>query len=163
MVEMEVFKLALEENSQSPIIILKDKKRQYTLPLWVGALEVMGISIVMNKISMPRPMAHDLILELLQKFGSTLLRAELIDMREGVYYAELVLQKGKKELRVDCRPSDAIALALSANVPIMADEEMLKTIFQPQNDFQAVLDDPESQKWTDVLANCSLDDIKYKL
>ncbi len=163
MVELEFFGLALDEHSRSPIVILKDKDERHVLPVWIGALEAMAISMVVNKVTMPRPMTHDLFLDVLQNFESTLVRAELVALRKGVYYAELVLQGGEKEVRIDCRPSDAIALALRGGVPIMARGDLLEAIAHPQDEFQAELDGPEARKWTDVLASYSLEDLKYRM
>lgn len=160
---MEVFGLALDEHSQSPIIVLKDKNEQHVLPIWVGALEAMAISMVVSGSAMPRPMTYDLLFDVLQHFESTLVRVELVSLREGIYYAELVLQKGKKQTRIDSRPSDAVVLALRGGVPIMAHVDLLRAISTPQDNFKAELQGPDAQKWTDVLARYSLDDLKYKM
>ncbi len=163
MVEMEVFGLALDEHSQSPILILKDKNEQHVLPIWIGALEAMAISMVLNKIAMPRPMTHDLFFDVLRNFKSSLVRVELVSLREGVYYAELVLQREKEQTRIDSRPSDAITLALRAGVPIMARASLLEENSEQQGNFQAELKDSDSRKWTDILARYSPDDLKYKM
>lgn len=164
MVDMIVFGLALDEESQMPILILKDKAEDVIFPIWIGAMEAMAISMALNKVAVPRPMTHDLILGILEKMSSRLEAVEIISIHEGTYYAELVLRVGEEELRVDCRPSDSIALALRANVPIRVSEEVIalnKTL--QKGVFQEVVKGEDSEKWTDILSKYSLDDIKYKM
>ncbi len=164
MVDMIVFGLALDEDSQMPILILKDTSEDIIFPIWIGAMEAMSISMALNKVAVPRPMTHDLILGILEKMESRLEAVEIISIHEGTYYAELVLQTEGGERRVDCRPSDSIALALRAEVPIRVSEEVIalnKTL--QKGVFQEVVKGEDSEKWTDILSKYSLDDIKYKM
>lgn len=164
MVEMIVFGLALDEDSQMPILILKDKAEDVIFPIWIGALEAMSISITLNKVAVPRPMTHDLMLNVLEKLSARLEAVEIVSIHEGTYYAELVLNVGGEERRVDCRPSDSIALALRAEAPIRVAEEVIalnKTL--QKGGFQEELKGEDSEKWTEILSRYSLDDIKYKM
>lgn len=164
MVDMIVFGLALDEDSQMPILILKDTSEDIIFPIWIGAMEAMAISMALNKVAVPRPMTHDLILGILEKMSSPLQAVEIVSIHEGTYYAELVLQAEREVRRVDCRPSDGIALALRANVPIRVSEEVIalnKTL--QKGVFQEVVAGEDSEKWTEILAKYSLDEIKYKM
>ncbi|GAB1410553.1 hypothetical protein MASR1M90_17070 [Desulfovibrionales bacterium] len=164
MVEMNVFGLALDEESQMPILILKDEADEIIFPIWIGALEAMAISLALNKVEMSRPMTHDLMMLLCVKLGATLTGVEIVAVREGMYYAELVLQTADGEKRVDCRPSDSIALALRARVPIRVAPDVIelnKTL--QQGSFQEVVKGEDSEKWTEILSKYSLDDLKYKM
>ena len=164
MVEMTVFGLALDEDSQMPILILKDTSEDIIFPIWIGAMEAMSISMALNKVAVPRPMTHDLILNVLEKLATRLTAVEIVSIHEGTYYAELVLASEGGERRVDCRPSDSIALALRAEVPIRVSEEVIalnKTL--QKGVFQEVVKGEDSDKWTDILSKYSLDDIKYKM
>ncbi len=164
MVDMIVFGLALDEDSQMPILILKDASEDIIFPIWIGAMEAMSISMALNKVTSPRPMTHDLILGILEKMGAKLDAVEIISIHEGTYYAELVLNSQSGPRRVDCRPSDSIALALRAEVPIRVSEEVIalnKTL--QKGVFQEVVKGDDSEKWTDILSRYSLDDIKYKM
>jgi hypothetical protein len=161
---MIVFGLALDEDSQMPILILKDASEDIIFPIWIGAMEAMAISMALNKVAAPRPMTHDLILGILEKMGAKLDAVEIISIHEGTYYAELVLNSQTGSRRVDCRPSDSIALALRAEVPIRVSEEVIalnKTL--QKGAFQEVVKGDDSEKWTDILSKYSLDDIKYKM
>jgi hypothetical protein len=161
---MIVFGLALDEDSQMPILILKDASEDIIFPIWIGAMEAMSISMALNKVTSPRPMTHDLILGILDKMGAKLDAVEIISIHEGTYYAELVLSSPSGPRRVDCRPSDSIALALRAEVPIRVSQEVIalnKTL--QKGAFQEVVKGDDSEKWTDILSKYSLDDIKYKM
>lgn len=164
MVEMLVFGLALDEDSQMPILILKDKAEDIIFPIWIGAMEAMSISMVLNKVAVPRPMTHDLILNMLEKMDSRLEAVEIVSIHEGTYYAELLIRTANGQRRVDCRPSDSIALALRAEVPIRVSEEVIALNKNLQKGgFQEVVTGEEGEKWTDILSKYSLDDIKYKM
>jgi bifunctional DNase/RNase len=161
---MMVFGLALDEDSQMPILILKDTSEDIIFPIWIGAMEAMSISMALNKVAVPRPMTHDLVLSILDKMQTRLEAVEIISIHEGTYYAELVLRGEGGERRVDCRPSDSIALALRAEVPIRVSEEVIalnKTL--QKGAFQEVVTGEDSEKWTDILSRYSLDDLKYKM
>lgn len=168
MVEMKIFGLAVDEKAQSPVLILKDEARDLALPIWVGPVEAMAISLAINAVETPRPMTHDLIGSVVAALSASLAAVEVVSLREGTFYAELVLRMqadGKEEIRrVDCRPSDAIALAARLNVPILVAESVLaeagtRTLESAKAEFSG----SERDKWTDELENLSPDELKYKM
>lgn len=165
---MKIFGLAVDEKAQSPVIILKDESRDLALPIWVGPVEAMAISLAINAVETPRPMTHDLIGRVVAALSGSLAAVEVVALREGTFYAELVLKTGEggKEgaKRVDCRPSDAIALAARLGVPILVAESVLaeagtRTLENARAEFSGA----ERDKWTDELENLSPDDLKYKM
>lgn len=164
MVAMQVFGLALDEDTQVPILILKSEKEDAIFPIWIGAMEAMAISMALNNFVPPRPMTHDLLLAVVEKLGLTLAAVEIVSVVDGTYYAELVLVRGEERTRIDCRPSDGVALALRAKAGIFVAPEVLaaSAAHVPQA-FHEVLTDESSEKWTEILAKYSLDDIKYKM
>ena len=109
MVEMRIYGLTLDAQSKSPVVILRDMDNDVMLPIWVGPMEAMAISLVLNKEHLPRPLTHDLFLLTLRGLKAKLRRVEIIDYKDGVYYAALVIYGQDGRIRVDCRPSDAIA------------------------------------------------------
>ncbi len=164
MVEMTVFGLALDDESQMPILILKDATDTHVLPIWIGAMEAMAISMAINKVAIPRPMTHDLVLNVMQEMGGKLDHVEILSIDKGTYYAALVVNTADGTKRVDSRPSDSIALALKAEVPIMASVTMLKqALSQQKGEYQAVIEGEDAKQWTEMLAKYNLDDIKYKM
>ena len=95
-------------------------------------MEAMAISLVLNNENLPRPLTHDLFLMTLKAFKAELRRVEINDLREGTYYAVLVLSGPDGRTRIDCRPSDAIALAMRAAAPILVEEEVLRLSAEEQ-------------------------------
>jgi bifunctional DNase/RNase len=164
MVEMKIFGLALDEQSQVPLLILKNQEETKVLPIWIGAMEAMSISVSLNKVSISRPLTHDLMLQTLETLGASITSVVVVDLQEGTYYAELHLEHGDRTYVVDSRPSDAIALAVRLDAPVYANEELLERMdkqFEEQS--EAVLKDEESKKWTEMLQNVDVDDFKYKM
>lgn len=162
MIEMQIFGLALDEQSQVPLLILKDTKEEYVLPIWIGAMEAMSISITLNKVNISRPLTHDLMLNILGSLEATIQKVVVTELREGTYFAEIHLAQGERSYQLDSRPSDAIALAVRAEAPIYASEELLEKVsFQFSQDQEAVLKDQESEKWTELLEKFNSDDFKY--
>ena len=163
MVAMQVFGLALDEDSQVPILILKGEN-DTVFPIWIGGMEAMAISMALNNLTPPRPMTHDLLLSVVEKLGFTVVGVEITSVQEGTYYAELVLGRGEERVRIDCRPSDGVALALRAKAGIFVAPDVLAAGETRANQsFQEVLTDETSERWTEILAKYSLDDIKYKM
>ncbi|WP_459854426.1 bifunctional nuclease family protein [Humidesulfovibrio idahonensis] len=165
---MKIFGLAVDEKAQSPVLILKDEARDLALPIWVGPVEAMAISLAINAVETPRPMTHDLVTRVAASLSATLSAVEIVALREGTFYAELVLMRraeGKEELmRIDCRPSDAVAIAARAGVRILVAESVLaeagtRTLAGAKAEFA----DAERDKWTDELENLSPDELKYKM
>lgn len=164
MVEMKVYGLALEEGSQVPVLVLKDMDEVQALPIWIGAMEAMAISLVLNDVKLPRPMTHDLLLNMVRGLGAAIDRVEVVRLENGTYFAEVVLVVGGKEKRVDSRPSDAVALALRAECPILVADEILEEVAGDVSGQQhAVIKTDDADKWKDLLDQLSEDDSKYKM
>ena len=163
MVTMEIFGLALDENNKSPIIILKGEEGGRVLPIWIGAMEAMAISMALNKVPFPRPMTHDLLLNAIRELGGTVVRIEVTDIEEGTFYAEIVVDFGGGTRRIDSRPSDAIALAVRAECPILVGEEVLESAGVPLQEGESVIKTEDAEKWMEELNKLSEDDTKYKM
>jgi hypothetical protein len=164
MVEMKIFGLALDEQSQVPLLILKDKEEKQVLPIWIGAMEAMSISISLNKVSISRPLTHDLMIRILGTLEAEISKVVVVDLKEGTYYAEIHLEQNNQTYLVDSRPSDAIALAVRCDVPIFANEALLEQVGkQFDQEHEVVLKDEEAEKWTEVLEKFSQEDFKYKM
>lgn len=164
MLEMKVFGLALDEQSQVPLLILKDKEEMQVLPIWIGAMEAMSISVSLNKVQISRPLTHDLMLQTLQTLEANIDKVVVVDLKEGTYYAEIHLRYNEQTYLIDSRPSDAIALAVRAEIPIYANEELLEKVSSQFSETQEeVLKDENSKKWTEVLKNFDAGEFKYKM
>jgi uncharacterized protein len=99
-------------------VLLKGVNDPRMLPIMIGGAESQSIAIALNNLQTPRPLTHDLIKNLLDYLECRLMRVELIDLKEGVFFARLVLERDGQRMDMDARPSDSIALALRAKAPI---------------------------------------------
>ncbi len=126
-VEMKVSGVALDPQSKSPVVLLKDTEQHYTLPIWIGVLEAAAIAYALEGVEPPRPMTHDLLKMVLEEVGARVPRIDVDSLEENVFRAKLHLELpgGGKRL-LDCRPSDALALALRVGASVFAEEKVLR-------------------------------------
>jgi len=118
MIEMKVMGIALDTRTGSPIVVLHDLDNRRALPIWIGSAEASAIIRKIEKLSVTRPMTHDLIVDIVKQTGFSVDRVEINDVEKETYYATIFLTNGEKELTIDSRPSDAIAVAMRAEAPI---------------------------------------------
>ena len=120
MIEMRVMGIALDTRTGSPIVVLNDKDNRKALPIWIGSAEASAIIRKIENIPSTRPMTHDLFIQISQKTGFEIARIEINDVDDATYFASVVMfnPELQKEIAIDSRPSDAIAIALRADVPI---------------------------------------------
>lgn len=128
MIEMHVMGIALDTRTGSPIVVLHDKDNRKALPIWIGSAEASAIIRKIENLSVARPMTHDLIISMIEKSGHKLDRVEIADVEKETYYASIViLDKDGKEIEVDSRPSDAIAVAIRTDAPIFVSAKVLSS------------------------------------
>jgi uncharacterized protein len=157
-IEVKIRALMMDPNSGTPIIILKDINSETMLPIWVGAYEANAIALEIEKIAPPRPMTHDLLRNLIVELGLKVDRVVVTSLRDNTFYAVIELTGDDGEpMRLDSRPSDAIALALRADCPIYVDLEVI----QASRNSIANEDETESEgegveeEWPDVIGDAS--------
>jgi uncharacterized protein len=124
-VETTVKTILMDPNSQSPVVVLETVTDKRALPIWIDFPEARAIAMELENVRAPRPLTHDLIRNLLQKLGADLRRATITELRNNTYFALLSLNVNGQELDIDCRPSDAIAVALRMKAPIFASAQVL--------------------------------------
>jgi len=126
-VEMELVSVeAPERPTRTPVVILRETAGQRrVLPIFIGTPEAQAIALSMQNIETPRPMTHDLMKNLLDEVGAEVDRITVTALRDGTFYAEIVLSAAGEVHTVSSRPSDAIALAIRIGSPIFAEEEVL--------------------------------------
>ncbi len=126
MIEMVVEGIGIDPQNQ-PLVLLRDEERKTFVPIWIGPAEAVSIQMELDNRQSQRPMTHDLIANILNDLGVSLLKVTVNDFSEQVYYASLHLQTpgGSSEVQeIDARPSDAIALALRAKCAIWVNAEV---------------------------------------
>ncbi len=107
------------------VVLLKSTADGRTLPIFIGAAEAQSIAIHVNEVKVPRPLTHDLLKNLLDFMECRLHRVEIVRIEAGTFYAALVLERDAGEVRLDCRPSDAISVALRVGAPLFVDEAVM--------------------------------------
>ncbi len=125
--EMKVKEVVLEPNSGNPIVIIQDLYENVSLSIWIGASEAFAIATKMEEINFYRPMTHDLMRNILREVKVSVIRVIITELKDDTYFAVIVIRYRGKELVVDSRPSDAIALALRTNAPIFISTELLNS------------------------------------
>ena len=126
MIEMKVMGIALDTRTGSPIVVLHDINNRKALPIWIGSAEASAIIRKIENISVSRPMTHDLIVEIVEKTGGTIDRIEINDVEKETYYAIIyITDKEGKQIEIDARPSDAIAVAIRVDAPIFVTANVL--------------------------------------
>ena len=120
--EMEVLGVQADPQTGITIVLLRTKQGKRELNMPIGPVEANAIAIPLQRLRPPRPLTHDLLIEVIHRLKATVKRVIITQMRENTYYASLVLEAQGQELVLDSRPSDAIVLALKEDVPILAAE-----------------------------------------
>jgi len=121
--ELSVVGVRVELPSNQPIVLLKEVGGDRYLPIWIGAVEATAIAYEQQGMKSPRPLTHDLMRDILTALRQPLKSVEITEMKENIYYADLVIGDGG--VRVSARPSDSIALALRSGATIWCAEEVL--------------------------------------
>ncbi|NPA49249.1 MAG: bifunctional nuclease family protein [Thermodesulfobacteria bacterium] len=125
-VKMKVQAIALDPVSNSPVMILREEEGERALPIWIGLLEATAIATRLENIQFSRPMTHDLMINILDHLGIKIPRIEVCDLRDNTYYALITLDIDGREVQIDARPSDAVALALRTGAEIWVHEQVLE-------------------------------------
>jgi bifunctional DNase/RNase len=157
--EVEVVGVRVEMPSQQPIILLRETSGERYLPIWIGAVEATAIAFAQQGVVPPRPMTHDLLKDVLAATGHELREVRITEMRDGIFYASLVLageagESPTPDVEVSARPSDSIALALRTGSRIVCAEDVLDEAGLPVPDDQ----EEEVEKFREFLDSVTPED-----
>jgi uncharacterized protein len=125
-VKMTLKGLMVDPSSKMPIVVLRDESSGRVLPIWIGIFEANAIAVELEHIKTPRPMTHDLLRSVLEQLGAHVTRVDITHVVDSTYFALITLSVDGRAMTVDARPSDAIALAIRAQAPIFAEEDVLE-------------------------------------
>ena len=146
MIEVEIDSVRVSLTNQQRIVILKEKEIERYLPIWIGLYEAEAITIALQSIQVARPQTHDLLKTLIQTLNGQLIQVEITSLSDDVFYGNLVLENEGIRKQVDCRPSDALALAARTKVPIYVSENVMEQAgIMPEEDI-AELDSDEQNE-----------------
>ncbi len=157
LVEVTVKGITIDVQSNSPMVVLEDKKEKKMMPIWIGLSEARAIATELEGITLPRPMTHDLMKSIISGLNASLERVVVSDLKNNTFYAIVVIKLKHKHLQFDARPSDAIALALRFSVPIYVE----KDVFEKARVFEIPSELPEG--WQDVIMGFSAQDLNPEI
>ncbi len=153
-IEMTLEGVRIEFPSQRPILLLKEREGNRYLPIWVGAFEASAIALEISNIKTPRPMTHDLIVNILKTLKIEVENIEVCDIKDNTFYANLNLKSfNGDKIKVDSRPSDAIAIAVREKCKIYSYDYVLQLA---GIEIQSIED--EIKKFRDFLDHVSPED-----
>lgn len=137
-IEMLIDSIRVSLMNYQRVVILKEKEGERYLPIWIGTAEADSIAVKMQGVSVPRPLTHDFVCAIINTTGTTVKSAIIDKLKDDCFYAKLIVSVNKKETEIDCRPSDVLAVAVRAGVPIFTNEKVLSKA--------GILLDPETGK-----------------
>lgn len=125
MVEVVLRAVRVDVGSSTPLLLLEEVSGTRVLPIFIGAPEAAAIAYALQGVKAPRPMSHDLLGNVVVALGAQLFAAEITELRDNTYYANLRLLRDRDEINVSARPSDAVALALRVGAPILVNDDLM--------------------------------------
>ena len=126
MIEMTIDSIRVSLMNYQQVVILKDKMTERYLPIWIGPAEAEAIRLKLQGVDVPRPLTHDLLHSMIDALGASVSSIVINELKSDTFYAKIVLAVDGGQMEVDSRPSDAMALAVRAEVPIYAEESVLE-------------------------------------
>ena len=125
MKQMNVDSIRVSPMNYQRVVILRENDSDRYLPIWIGPAEADAIAVKLQDLSVPRPLTHDLLREVIDKLGGSIRHILVNDLQNDTFYATITIEVNGAQEDIDCRPSDAVALAVRAQVPIFANESVL--------------------------------------
>lgn len=137
MVEVVIDSVRVSLTNQQRIVVLRESTNERYLPIWIGPYEAEAITVALQEIEVARPQTHDLLKNVLTTLNARIQRIEIVSLKEDVFYGNLVVEVDGRTVYIDSRPSDALALAARAHVPIMVSREVMDSAgVIPEEDLQ---------------------------
>ena len=161
MIEVTIDSIRVSLMSQHRVVILKDSGSDRYLPIWIGACEADAITIELQGVEVARPFTHDLLKSSINQLGGKIKSVIINDLHNEVFYAQIILDVNGHRMEIDSRPSDALALAVRAKVPIYINETVMdKAAITPEVDISEGSGDDKlkSSPFKDLIDGLNLDD-----
>ncbi len=125
MIEMTIDSIRVSLMNYQRVVMLKEKTTERYLPIWIGPAEADAIAVKLQGVTVPRPLTHDLLRTVITTLGATINSIIVSDLRNDTFFAKIIFDVDGRQMEIDSRPSDALALAVRAEVPIYAEETVL--------------------------------------
>ena len=137
MVEVVIDSIRVSLMSQQRIVILREQNAERYLPIWIGVYEAESITIALQEVEVARPLTHDLLTSIFRQLDAHILRVEVVALRDDTYFGNIVVEKNGDLMNIDSRPSDALAVAVRAHVPILVARSVMDSAgIIPEEDLQ---------------------------
>lgn len=162
MIEVVIDSIRISLVSQHRIVMLKDVDSEKQLAIWIGPCEAEAITIELQNTEVARPLTHDLLKSAIEEMGGTISHILINDLRDQVFYATLFVDVDGEVKEIDCRPSDSIALAVRASVPIFIEEHVMEEAgILPEDDLQEEVDEQDESldAFSDFVDTLDFDDL----
>ena len=130
-IQVELVRILINEGERSQVIVVKECQGERLFPISIGFFEAAAIDRRLKEVPIPRPMTHELVENVISGLGGRLVRVVISDLIDHTFIGKLVVRHQGRELEIDCRPSDAIALAVGNSVPIFCEESVLTSATLP--------------------------------
>jgi bifunctional DNase/RNase len=140
MIETVVESIRVSLVNQNRVVILKEVDGSRHLPIWIGVYEAEAIAMEIQGVTAARPLPYDLVKAAITDLGGSIERVAVTELTDEIYYARIYVRQGEREVEIDSRPSDAIAIAVRAEVPILVDERVMdqaSLVPEPDEDDEA--------------------------
>jgi bifunctional DNase/RNase len=175
MIEVVIDSIRVSLISQQRIVILREVDADRYLPIWIGIYEAEAIALALQEVEVARPLTWDLLKNIFSIMDARVLRVEVTSLHDDTYYGNIVVEFDGRNIDIDSRPSDAIALAVRAHVPILVSKPILDSVgVTPEEDLQETASEINEQPTTpapevneenlsvfeDFLENLNIDDEK---
>lgn len=147
MLEVVIDSIRVSLMSQQRIVILRELNAERYLPIWIGIYEAESITIALQEVEVARPLTHDLVKNIFTSLNASILRVEVVALRDDTFYGNIVAEVDGRTLNIDSRPSDALALAVRARVPILVARSVMDTAgIIPEEDMQQDREDSTTEE-----------------
>lgn len=165
MVEVTIDSIRVSLMSQHRIVILKDVDSDRFLPIWIGPYEAEAITVSLQQMEVSRPLTHDLLRNVLNTLGAEILRINITELKDDVFFARIIMQVNGQELEIDSRPSDALALSVRAHVPVFVSEDVMRdaaSVPEDELDSEELVEqsDERLEIFKDFVETLDLDDME---
>jgi bifunctional DNase/RNase len=135
MIEVIIDSIRVHLMTPQRIVVLKQTSTERYLTIWVGPYEAEAITVALQEVEMSRPLTHDLLKNVFTAFNARVIRVEIVNVQDNIFYGNIVAEVDGAEINIDARPSDAIALAVRSHVPILVHQDVMETAGQlPDNE-----------------------------
>ncbi len=159
MVEVKIESIRVSLMSQYRVVILKDAESNRYLPIWIGPYEADAITIHLQDVQVPRPLTHDLVIKVIDELGAKVERVIVSDLHNDTFYARIMLTVNGKEISIDARPSDAIAVAVRADCSIYVEDDVMERAGVIPEE-ETTVGDEDLGAFKDFIGSLDLDDLE---